>query len=92
MPSFTKYGEPVEVDVDIEIEVGEFYDETSHGDRIALAQYLTEDGYLTEAGPSPRTDNILDKQYKEALDKLYTKRIYLTLEEEQFIIDLANRL
>ena len=36
-------------------------------------------------------DNLIDITYKKALDKLYSKRIYLTLEEEQFIINLANK-
>jgi hypothetical protein len=36
-------------------------------------------------------DNVLDISYKEALDKLYSKRIYLTLEEEQFILNLSNK-
>tara|TARA_R110000822_G_scaffold24150_5_gene73846 strand:- start:3961 stop:4209 length:249 start_codon:yes stop_codon:yes gene_type:complete len=36
-------------------------------------------------------DNVLDITYKEALGKLYSKRIYLTLEEEEFIINLANK-
>jgi hypothetical protein len=36
--------------------------------------------------------NMLDKEWLEALEKLATKRIYLTLEEEEFIKKLAKKL
>jgi hypothetical protein len=34
----------------------------------------------------------MDLEYKNALDKLYSKRVYLTLEEEEIIKKIANRL
>jgi len=36
--------------------------------------------------------NMLDKEWLEVLEKLATKRIYLTLEEEEFIKNLAKKL
>lgn len=42
-------------------------------------------------GCSRREDNLMDITYKEALDKLQGRRLYLTLKEEQFIINLANK-
>jgi hypothetical protein len=34
----------------------------------------------------------MDLEYKNALDKLYNKRVYLTLEEEEIIKKISNRL
>jgi len=36
--------------------------------------------------------NMLDKEWLEALEKLAAKRVYLTLEEEEFIKNLAKKL
>lgn len=36
--------------------------------------------------------NMLDKEWLETLEKLAAKRIYLTLEEEEFIKKLAKKL
>ena len=36
--------------------------------------------------------NMLDKEWLEALEKLAAKRVYLTLEEEEFIKKLAKKL
>ena len=36
--------------------------------------------------------NMLDKEWLEALEKLADKRVYLTLEEEEFIKNLAKKL
>ena len=36
--------------------------------------------------------NMLDKEWLETLEKLADKRVYLTLEEEEFIKNLAKKL
>ena len=89
MPTFTEYG--IEVDADIEVSVNEFYEECTDREKKELAEYLIEDGFIPGRTEQVGEDNLMDITYKEALNKLYNKRIYLTLEEEQFIINLANK-
>jgi hypothetical protein len=88
MPSFSQY---TEVEVDIDIEVGDFIDECSDREIQRMIKILRKEGYLSPNDGVPGEDNLLDIEYKNALDKLYNRRIYLTLEEEQFIKQLANR-
>jgi hypothetical protein len=89
MPRISQWG--VEVDVDIDVDVAELYGDCSDREKEELAGYLIEDGFIPGQSNQVGQDNILDITYKEALNKLYSKRIYLTLEEEQFIINLANK-
>lgn len=89
MPSIRQYD--VLVDVDVDLEVVDFVDSCSEREIKELIQILEEDGYLPRKGETVEEDNLLDIEYKNALDKLYTRRIYLTLEEEEFIKQLANR-
>jgi hypothetical protein len=89
MPRISQWG--VEVDVDIDVDVAELYGDCSDREKEELAGYLIEDGFIPGQSNQVGQDNILDITYKGALNKLYSKRIYLTLEEEQFIINLANK-
>lgn len=89
MPTFTEYG--IEVDADIEVSVNEFYEECTDREKKELAEYLIEDGFIPGRTEQVGEDSLMDVTYREALNKLYSKRIYLTLEEEQFIINLANK-
>jgi hypothetical protein len=89
MPTVRQWG--VEVDVDIEVDVEEFYNDCSDKEKEELAKYLIEDGFIPGRTEQVGEDNLMDITYEEALNKLYSKRIYLSLEEEQFIINLANK-
>lgn len=89
MPSIRQYD--VSVDVDVDVEVVDFVDSCSKREIKELIKTLEEDGHLPRKGETVGGDNLLDIEYKNALDKLYTRRIYLTLEEEEFIKQLANR-
>jgi len=89
MPRISQWG--VEVDVDIDVDVAEFYGDCSDKEKEELAQYLIEDGFIPGKSTQVGEDTLQDTTYKEALNKLYSKRVYLTLEEEQFLINLANK-
>ena len=89
MPRISQWG--VEVDVDIDVDVAEFYGDCSDKEKKELAQYLIEDGFIPGKSTQVGEDTLQDTTYKEALNKLYSKRVYLTLEEEQFLINLANK-
>jgi len=89
MPRISQWG--VEVDVDLDVDVAEFYGDCSDREKEELAQYLIEDGFIPGQSTQVGEDTLQDTTYKEALNKLYSKRVYLTLEEEQFLINLANK-
>ena len=83
----------VEVDVDVDIDVDEFLDDCSDRDIKSVIEWLKDNDHLEDniIVSSNTTDNILDIEYKRAISKLYNKRINLSLEEEQFLINLANK-
>ena len=92
MPSFISYG--VEVDVDVDVDIDEFLEECSDKEIQKVVEWLKDEGHLEDNNartPVDPTDNIMDIAYKEAINKLYNKRINLSLEEEEFIINLANK-
>ena len=83
----------VEVDVDVDIDVDEFLDDCSDRDIKSVIEWLKDNDHLEDniMISSNTTDNILDIEYKRAISKLYNKRINLSLEEEQFLINLTNK-
>ena len=77
---------------DIDIDPSDFVDACDKGEIKELIEALIDDGHIDEPiVTEPDRDNLMDISFKEALSKLQYKRIYLTLEEEQFIINLANK-
>jgi len=77
---------------DIDIDPSEFVDACDRQEIQELIEALIDDGHIDEPiVTEPDRDNLMDISFKEALSKLQHKRIYLTLEEEQFIINLANK-
>lgn len=89
MPNFRMYG--VEVDVDVDVNVDEFLDDCSKEEIKEVITWLGDNDYLGNQVVDQQADNLLDISFKEALNKLQDRRIYLTLEQEQFIINLANK-
>lgn len=81
MPDFT---------AEIDIDPWEYVRECSRAEIKELIEALKEQ-QGARALIDDDADNLLDVSYKQALDKLYSKRIYLTLEEEQFILTLSNK-
>jgi hypothetical protein len=89
MPDFRLYG--VEVDVDVDVDVDDFLDNCSKKEIEEVIDWLKGNDYLKTPVVVQQIDNLLDISFKEALNKLQDKRVYLTLEEEQFLINLANK-
>lgn len=88
MPEFT-----AEVDID----PSEFIDSCSRRERDRLIEILIEDGYIqpdqdTKNGNTGvRKPNINDQTFWDSLDKLAKCRDLLSIEEENFINNLANK-
>jgi hypothetical protein len=87
MPEFT---------TEIDIDPSEFIDLCSRKEKERLIEILIEDGHIqpdqtTLNGEKVRKQNINDKIFFESLEKLSKCRDLLTLEEENFINNLANK-
>jgi hypothetical protein len=88
MPEFT---------TEIDIDPSEFVDSCSKREKDRLVEILIEDGYIQPDQDSKngnngvRRPNINDQTFWESLDKLAKCRDLLTITEEQFINNLAER-
>ena len=88
MPEFT-----AEVDID----PSEFIDSCSRRERDRLIEILVEDGYIEpdqstkNSNTGVRKPNINDLTFWDSLDKLAKCRDLLSIEEENFINNLANK-
>lgn len=88
MPEFT-----AEVDID----PSEFIDSCSRRERDRLIEILVEDGYIEpdqstkNSNTGVRKPNINDLTFWDSLDKLAKCRDLLSIQEENFINNLANK-
>lgn len=79
---------------EISIDPWEYVQECRKAEIKELIQVLKDEGHLSgpfRVSQAGQEDNLMDITYENALGKLQDKRIYLTLEEEQFIINLSNK-
>lgn len=79
---------------DLDISPGEFIDACSKRDIDKLIEILIEDGHIKEEQTikhSKQKGNINDKRYFDSLDKLSKCRDLLSIEEEDYINNLAEK-
>jgi len=83
MPEFrtTEY-----VDIDLDIDVQEFYDEMDDSEKLEMFDLLIEDGFGVDEALSHT-----NWEFTEAINKLNNNYYQLTNEEEALIIKLAKR-
>ena len=87
MPKFTESVYVKEyVDVDININVGDFYDEMDDNESRQMLKLLIEDGYEV-----PTTASSNNWEFIDAMKKLSNNYYQLTNEEEALIIALSKR-
>lgn len=82
MPTFTQ---------DIEIEIEEFVDSLYKHEIKELIDYLKQEGHLNGEVTSHEM-NIQDIEWSKVTNKLSQSRLQLTLEEEELIKNIVNRL
>jgi hypothetical protein len=74
----------------VDVDVDDFYYECRDRDKKALAEMLIEDGY---ASPFNGTnDTIAETDLDEAITKILHFRMQLTVEEEELIKKIGNRV
>ena len=82
MPTFTQ-----EIDVEIE----EFVDSLYKREIDELIDYLKQEGHLNGEVTLPEM-NLQDIEWSKVIDKLSQSRLQLTIEEEELIKNIANKL
>ena len=83
MPDF--YVEDVSIDVD------EFLSACDSNEVKELVQALKNDGYLSDTNDTIGELSIAGEMFDEALDMIGKKRLCLTLEEEEYILQLSKK-
>jgi hypothetical protein len=84
----------IEIDIeDIlnEINLDDLYDSFSDKEKYEFVRYLKEYGFFPQL-PTYPNDNYKDSEWEEIINKLAQSRIQLSLEEEETIKKIANRL
>ncbi len=78
---------------DIDIDPSEFVDSCNTREKERLVEILEEDGYITTSNKDygVRRPNVNDEKFWESLETLAKCRDLLTVTEEQFINNLADR-
>lgn len=90
MPYFT-------TEAEIDIDPSEFVDSCTNSERKRLVEILEEDGYIEpsqtnkSAGTGVRKPNFNDLTFWNSLDHLAKCRDLLTIDEENFINNLASK-
>ena len=86
-----------EFSAEVDIDPSEFVDSCSKREKDRLVEILIEDGYIQpdqdtkNSNTGVRKPNINDQTFWDSLDKLAKCRDLLSIEEENFINNLANK-
>lgn len=81
---------------DISIEPWEYVSACSSSDIRELIKELIDEGHIKRdaviENTGPSAPSVGDSIFEDSLNVLYSKRLHLTLEEEEYINNLAKRL
>ena len=84
--------------INVDIDLDDVYDDMSHYDKEQMAEWLEKDGFCTVGEDDNEDDfqienpNIMDDIWTEVVKKLFNGRLQLSLEEEEIITKIANKL
>ena len=87
--------------ISIEFDLDEVYDEMANWDKEQMAEWLCDDGYCTLNKDDRDEDKdkfiivnptILDEMWVEDMIKLFHSRMQLSMEDEETIKNIVNKL
>ena len=84
--------------INVDIDLDDVYDDMSRYDKEQMAEWLEKDGFCTVDDGDGEDDfkienpNVLDDIYTEMIKKLFHGRLQLSLEDEETIKKIANKL
>jgi hypothetical protein len=70
----------------IDVSVDEFIDACDSSERQVILTWVKDNRHITH-----HTQSLLDQEWSETLKTLETKRVFLSLGEEQIITDITKR-
>jgi ribosomal protein L11 methylase PrmA len=85
----------------IDIDLDDIYDDMSHYDKEKMAEWLEEEGFCILEYEEDEDDedefeiknpNLLDEMWVKDIKKLFHGRLQLSLEDEETIKQIANKL
>lgn len=77
--------------VDVDVSVSDFLEECSSWEIREVVEWLRENGDLDEFVTTPKDSNPQDEIFNEGLKNLIDNRFKLTTEEEELIMDIAEK-
>lgn len=78
---------------DLDIEVDEFLDDCSSSEIQEVIQWLKDSDYLPDNVETPESEqSFQDKEFDEALMNLVGNRFKLSVDDEQTIMRIANKI
>lgn len=81
-----------ETEVDVDIDVNEFWDSCSKREKKELLKCAEEDGYITYPTEiEDKSKNLHDLEWEKVISKLHQVRLRLTIEEENIIKQIVNK-
>ena len=84
--------------VSVDIDVDDFYEEMSPFDKKEMVELLGKDGFCTVDEDDNEDDfviedpNAFDEEWVKVMKKLFNGRLQLSLEDEETITKIANKL
>jgi hypothetical protein len=77
----------------LDIDIEDVLNDCSSWEIDQVIEWLKDNDYLENKYITPDdNDNILDIEFKTTLDKIRDKRLNITLEDEEIIKQIANKL
>jgi hypothetical protein len=84
--------------INVDIDLDDIYDDMSTSDKREMTQWLEKDGFCTldEDGEDNEFEienpNIMDMEWVGMMGKLFHSRLQISLEDEETIRKIANKL
>lgn len=80
--------------MNVDIDIRDFLWNCDEYDIKEIVEYLKDRKYITrrDIDEDYEDKNLMDLEWDKVIDKLSTKRVYLTQQEEDTIKSIANRL
>lgn len=78
-------------EVEVDIEVSDFYDEMSNREKEKMYDYLIKDGYGSPLSQTHEPRNIVEWEFNEIIGKIVSNRLLLTAEEDEMLRKISSR-
>ena len=81
----------INIDENVYVSVGDFYEECSGSDIDKLIKLLLTDGYISQEDVDSDDSRTIGEDYQKAINKLKYIRKFMSIEDEQKIIEISKK-